>query len=454
MLPLALELIDGSVFRSYSQPMKALLSLLLIMVGASALAAGLTSVEINGNSYSNVTKVYISAAGRVIIMFDGGGTSASADKVPTNFLSSWNITAEAQAGATAAESAAAENNLDRAIQAGRFREIDGVVYDTRKPQVGWVTFQNVKVAQVLEDGSIIDTTPNSYEDHVAIFVKHLPTVSDTDYINFTALSDGAFSYINKVGDDRTIRKYDLGRVCDRSEIPEVVLSGKKPYWRNASTSGPQINVVSSLPESDDLHASGSGFFVSTDGYLITNNHVVRNAHRVKVKTGTGVFPAQVVQVDETNDLALLKIAGQFKPLHVSTNGVQLGDAVFTIGFPAIDLQGMQPKYTDGKISSLMGIKDDPNEYQISVQVQPGNSGGPLVDMAGNVKGVIVAQLNDMAALEVMGSMPQNVNYAIKGERLCEFLNRFPMIKMQALDSTPGPGAVANVQQSVALILVY
>jgi S1-C subfamily serine protease len=433
--------------------MKALLSSLLIMVGASALATGLTSVQINGNSYSNITKVYIAGA-HVIIMFDGGGTSASADKVPTNFLSSWNINADVQAGATATEAAMAENNLDRAIQAGRFREINGVVYDTRKSQAGWVTFQNVKVIQLTGEGALVDPLPAEISTAV-IFVKNLsPNVGDSDYITFSAKQTGTFSYTSKSGDDRTIRQYDLGRICDRSEIPEVVLSGKSSSATAPGSGEPQIDVVASLPESDDLRASGSGFFVSADGYLVTNNHVVRNAHRVKVKTSAGVFLAQIVEVDGTNDLALLKIAGQYRPLHVSTNDVQLGDAVFTIGFPAIDLQGMQPKYTDGKISSLMGIKDDPKEYQISVQVQPGNSGGPLVDMAGNVKGVIVAKLDDMAALMAMGSVPQNVNYAIKGERLRDFLRRFPAIKLQAMDSAAGPGTVANVQQSVALVLVY
>jgi len=434
--------------------MKALLSLCLIVIGTSALAAGLTSVQINGNSYSNITKVYIATGGRVIVVFEGGGASASADMVPADFLSSWNINADAQAGATAAEAAMAESKLDRAIQAGAFRDIDGVVYDTRKAQAGWVTFQNVKVIQLTHGGALVDPLPAEISTAV-IFVKNLsPNVGDSDYITFSAKQTGTFSYVNKAGDDRTIRQYDLGRVCDRAEIPEVVLSGKSSSAIAPGSGEPQTDVVASLPESDDLRASGSGFFVSADGYLITNNHVVRNAQRVKVKTDAGVFPAQVVQVDETNDLALLKISGQFKPLRVSTNSVQLGDPVFTIGFPAIDLQGMQPKYTDGKISSLMGIKDDPKEYQISVQVQPGNSGGPLVDMAGNVRGVIVARLNDIAALRAMGSMPQNVNYAVKGERLRDFLSRFPAIKLLATDSAAGPGAVANVQQSVALILVY
>jgi S1-C subfamily serine protease len=279
-------------------------------------------------------------------------------------------------------------------------------------------------------------------------------VSDTDYITFSARQAGVLSYVNKNGDDRTIRSYDLGRVCDWSDIPELVLSGKKSFDSLAGGNEPQTDVVATLPESDDLRASGSGFFVSADGYLVTNNHVVRNARRVKVKTGAGVFPAEVARVDETNDLALLKISGQFKPLRISTNDVQLGDPVFTIGFPAIDLQGTQPKYTDGKISSLSGIKDDPKEYQISVQVQPGNSGGPLVDMAGNVKGVIVARLDDFAALAAMGSLPQNVNYAVKGQWLRDFLSQFPDIKLRPDESITGKSTVADVQQSVALVLVY
>jgi S1-C subfamily serine protease len=434
--------------------MKVLLCSIFTAVCASVYGDGLTSVQVNGNSYSNISKVYLGSAGRVIILFPGGGTSASADKVPTNFLSSWNINEEARAGALAAQSAAAENNLAQAIQNGWFREVDGVVYNTRRSS-GWVTFYNVRVLQILDDGAIIDTTPNSYDDHVALFVKHLPTVSDTDYINFTALPTGTYSYFNKKGDDRTIRAYDVGRVCERSEIPETVLSNKKSFDSIAVSGEPQTDVVATLPDSGNLKASGSGFFVSADGYLITNNHVVKNALRVKVKNTSGVFPAVVVRVNESSDLALLKVSGQFKPLCISTNDVQLGDSVFTIGFPDIDLQGTQPKFTDGKISSLFGIKDDPNDYQISVPVQPGNSGGPLVDDAGNVDGVVVARLDEMAALRSMGSLPQNVNYAVKGKLLRDFLNGSPEVKLISNKSATAKGsAVENVQQAVVMVLIY
>ena len=126
---------------------------------------------------------------------------------------------------------------------------------------------------------------------------------------------------------------------------------------------------------------GSGVIVSASGYLLTNNHVVKGASHLKVKHKDEYFDATVVQVNEIDDVALLKVSGgPFKPLSLSRKPVaSLGEEVFTIGFPNIDVQGLEPKYTDGKISSLAGLTDDPREYQISVPVQPGNSGGPLLN---------------------------------------------------------------------------
>ncbi len=233
------------------------------------------------------------------------------------------------------------------------------------------------------------------------------------------------------------------------------MSGHKAYDSLPLAGAPQIDAVAKLPDSDNLTASGSGFFVSEDGYLITNAHVVRNARKVKVRTGGDVLSAEVVRVDETKDLALLKVSGDFTALSISTNDVQLGDPVFTIGFPDIDLQGMEPKYTDGKISSLSGLMDDATQYQISVPVQPGNSGGPLVDTAGRVKGVVVARLNDLAVLRSQGSLPQNVNYAIKGNLLRNFLSQSPEVKLvPAASPADSKSAVSSVRQSVAIVLVY
>jgi S1-C subfamily serine protease len=445
------------IFLNILSFMKALLSIALAFsVASAAFGAGLTQVQVNGNSYSNITDVHLSSGGLVIIIFQGGGTSAPVDKVPSDFLASWKIGQESQAAAKNAQVAGAQRALDRAIQGGAFRKVNRTVYDTRKSDAYWVTFYNVKVIQVVDEGVILDTTPDAeFSQHVGILVKHLYNVSDTDYITVSALPTGTFSYVNKAGDDRTIRAYDVGTVCDRAEIPQTVLSGQKAFDSMPIAGAPNMDAVAALPESYNLVAAGSGFFVSQDGFFITNAHVVRNAHKIKVRTGRDVLPAEVIRVDDTKDLALLKVSGHFSALAISTNEELLGDSVFTIGFPDIVLQGIEPKYTDGKISSLSGLMDDPTEYQISVPVQPGNSGGPLVDTAGRVSGVIVAKLNDLEALRSAGSIPQNVNYAIKGARLRDFLSESPEVKLASPGAVAGnASAIASVRQSVAVVLVY
>jgi len=431
-----------------------MLSLFFAVAFANACVSGvLSALELNGNSYSNISRVYISG-NRVILLYPGGGTSATVDKLPADFLASWGINQDQQEAVKAAAAEQEARTLDRAIQQGSFRKVHGVVYDTRKAQAGWVIFRGVKVYQIVPEGALIDSTPNDEYSPVPIFVRNLPnTIGDEDYITFLGVADGTFNYINKEGDTRTVRAYDTGEACGRSEIPETVLAGTKAFDMLPTRGIPQTDVVAKLPESNDLEVSGSGFFVSADGYFVTNDHVVRNAQRVKLKIGGNVLPATLVREDSADDLALLKVEGQFKALGISTADADLGQEVFTIGFPDIRLQGTEPKYTDGKVSSLAGLKDDPTEYQVSVPVQPGNSGGPLVDTDGNVRGVIVARLDDMAALRAVGSLPQNVNYAIKGSVLRDFLAQAPAFKPTP-ESTTTSAAVDQVRQAVAIVLVY
>jgi S1-C subfamily serine protease len=139
-------------------------------------------------------------------------------------------------------------------------------------------------------------------------------------------------------------------------------------------------------------ASGSGFFITDDGYLISNYHVVKDATKIRLVTSAGTIDAKVVQVDAANDLALLKADGKFSPLPVAASrSAHLGGTVATIGFPDPSLQGFSPKLAKGEIASLSGAGDDPRYFQISVPVQPGNSGGALVDERGNVIGIVVGQ---------------------------------------------------------------
>jgi S1-C subfamily serine protease len=171
-------------------------------------------------------------------------------------------------------------------------------------------------------------------------------------------------------------------------------------------------------------SSGTGFFVSQDGYIATNYHVISDSKAIKVKVKSGdIFDATVVRVDKSNDLAILKIRGNdYKPLNIqpSTN-IKRGQQVYAIGFPQINIQGIEPKITDGVISSLSGISDEPTNYQISNPIQPGNSGGPLFTQEGYVVGVVVSTINALAVTKATGSIPQNINFAVKSNYLIELL---------------------------------
>ncbi|MDB6024082.1 MAG: hypothetical protein JWM68_305 [Verrucomicrobiales bacterium] len=404
----------------------------------------ITDLNIDGKELKDIKAVRLSNGGKVLVMYPDGGTSFVVDKLPPEFLASWGIKIDAA------------ENFARAESLGLFREVDGTVYDLRKAQPEWVKFSNMKVFQITREGSLIESESNNPYSLNVIFVRRLPsTIGDRDQITFLAKASGSYSYINKAGDQRTVRAYDCGRVCTQKEIPEQMIKGNMASAPMPLHGEPAVDVVSSLPQSDKLKATGSGFFVTEDGYLITNHHVVEDASSVKVKMRGNVFTAKVIEIDKDADLALLKVTGKFTPLVLSaTDDAKLGQSAFTIGFPNIELQGLEPKYTDGKISSLAGIRDDPDHYQISVQVQPGNSGGPLLDDSGTVIGIVVARLNDLAMLRRSGSLPQNVNYAIKVKLLRKLLAGVADVNLPKPSTSKSERNVQSVESSVAMVLVY
>jgi serine protease Do len=182
--------------------------------------------------------------------------------------------------------------------------------------------------------------------------------------------------------------------------------------------------------------SGSGFLLSDGGLVATNYHVVANARRIEV-----LFPdkgrqydAVVAVQDRGNDLALLRLS-QFTRTDISSSPIpygvarsreaKLGEEVFTLGFPLSTVLGTSAKLSVGAVSSLCGVQDDPRMIQISNPVQPGNSGGPLLDKEGNIVGVVVASLNARYFYEQMDVVPQNVNFAIKAVYLAALLDMLP-----------------------------
>lgn len=199
-----------------------------------------------------------------------------------------------------------------------------------------------------------------------------------------------------------------------------------------------VVILSQLSRFDagaDITGTGTGFFVSDHGHLITNQHVVEGADKIVVFYEDGKVEAEVLAASEKWDIAILKAPIENTPfVRIADSGtVKLGDEVFTIGFPMVLNQGFSPKFSKGNISSENGLRDDPDQFQISLAVQPGNSGGGLFNSKGEVVGIVSGSLNKIKSLIEDGFIPENVNYAVKSNRAEPFLS-FIETELPAFDS--------------------
>jgi serine protease Do len=178
--------------------------------------------------------------------------------------------------------------------------------------------------------------------------------------------------------------------------------------------------IAKKPDAESF--SGTAFFISNDGKALTNAHVVQGCRHMTVSKDGRNSPANLVASDERNDLALLET--NVKPVQ-SANWrfrVRQGEEIVVYGFPLTRVLASTGNVATGNITALAGIADDSRFFQISAPVQPGNSGGPLLDRNGAVVGVVVAKLNALRIAAATGDIPQNINFAIKGSVVAGFLD--------------------------------
>lgn len=163
--------------------------------------------------------------------------------------------------------------------------------------------------------------------------------------------------------------------------------------------------------------SGTAFFINENGLLVTNYHVIAGSSKLAIWDPQLQYnsPAQVVCIDQANDLAILKANVKSKAIPLATNGhLKRGEEVLTLGYPSPEVQGVQQKATFGRVNAVTGFADDGRFIQVDLPVQPGNSGGPLLNTKGEVVGIVTAQLQGIY---------QNVNYALKVDYLFLLLKK-------------------------------
>lgn len=172
-------------------------------------------------------------------------------------------------------------------------------------------------------------------------------------------------------------------------------------------------------------SSGSGYAISSNGYIVTNHHVTKGATSIKVRGVNSDFSktysAKIIIEDKNNDLSIIKIdepnftsLGTI-PYIISNKTSDVGSYIFVLGYPLRATMGDEVKLTNGIISSKSGFQGDVTSYQVTAPIQPGNSGGPLFDDKGNIIGIINAK----------HSGAENASYAIKASYLFNLIELMP-----------------------------
>jgi S1-C subfamily serine protease len=200
-------------------------------------------------------------------------------------------------------------------------------------------------------------------------------------------------------------------------------------------------------------SSGSGVAIERH-HILTNAHVVEDARSITIHAGGRALSAEPVFADPRNDLALLRVdvplpgIARFR----SQVGLHLGEDIVALGFPLQGLLGTGPQASAGNIAALCGIGNDSSQFQFTAPIASGNSGGPILDMAGHLVGLVCASLN-LDQVRRTGASAENINFGIKGAMILSFLDAFGIEPEMAFDAAAiGRAAVVRqMRDSIARI---
>lgn len=264
--------------------------------------------------------------------------------------------------------------------------------------------------------------------------------------------DGGFGPVSR----EALRQF-MARYGDPTHSGELDAKSQAAIDRFEADGGfPVVKVAPPTPPNPEptkpltlqLIGSGTGFFVHTTGVLVTNNHVVDECDEIKLQSGEIL---QLLSKDAENDLAALKANAAVHTLNLDASIAPLGSNVFPAGFPVPEALESEFNFTSGIVTAASG-QGATSLFQINAEVQPGNSGGPVLNDSGNVVGVVVSRLEKSDPK----TMLQNVNFAIRSGTLAQFLG-VRSIPFEVGDSRVKLGTVeiaAVAKKATELVLCY
>ncbi len=219
--------------------------------------------------------------------------------------------------------------------------------------------------------------------------------------------------------------------------------------------GVAVQLVTARTTEERPQSSGTGFVVSRHGHVLTNHHVVAECPSVRIMINGELKETAVVGIDKENDLAILKLSKPNSSVARFRKGrtIRSGDNIVVVGFPYHSLLASEAHVTTGAVSALAGLRNDTRFIQIAAPVQPGNSGGPVLDKSGHVVGVVESKLNALAMALITGDIPQNVNFAIKDAIAKSFLESHGVLyEMAASEKQLEPAEIGEVAKQFTLLI--
>jgi TPR repeat protein/S1-C subfamily serine protease len=233
-------------------------------------------------------------------------------------------------------------------------------------------------------------------------------------------------------------KERLAKTLSRAEIDEAIRQARGVVESAVAAAKSAALQAGSEPYSARKGVYGSGVVVSRAGDIITNEHVIQGCTNVRIQPqGNAV---KIVAKDAKNDLALLRVEGVRIPSvrTRSGRGIRLGDELVAVGYPLRDLISTGPTVTTGIVNALSGVNNDTSAFQMSATVQPGSSGGPIVDTHGLLVGIVRSRLLPNGPIS-----PQNVNFGINLATVQSFLDAHS-VDYESSAVSPKPMSVGDV----------
>ena len=310
-------------------------------------------------------------------------------------------------------------NVD-GFAASVFEDVPGYASETRTVRPGFIEvrggdrYENLLLRAVRRGDEIR-----------GFFVWWDKALSDT-HGRYIAAMIASLAWDDGEGDTPPVASLPSGREDPRTARKFAPESGPSPELAGLrAPDGPASRAGIDLPEGHEMpdtepESFGSAFAVREDGYLITNAHVIRECGRVVVR---GYGKALVRSTDDELDLAVLSIPGAkgMKTAPIADDDAVLAEDVYAFGFPLPNTLGEELGFSRGSVSAEVGLRAERRQFRMTAAVQPGNSGGPLLDNEGRVVGIVTSKLNAMRIAQETGDIPQGMNFAVKASTLRDYL---------------------------------